>query len=136
MRAGAWYTLGAVAVALLLALVAGTMVGEAGRTGVVAGAAVGLVVQVAGFWLLSVWALPDRPVLAHGLGMLSRFLTVAIVALLWLPASGLPAAPTLLSLVGVFFLTMLLEPMALKAGDSRRAAAAGAGELMKTSTRR
>ena len=136
MRAGAWYTLGSVAVAALLALVAGTMVGEAGRPGVLAGTAVGLVVQVAGFWLLSVWALPDRPVLAHGLGMLARLLVVALVALVWLPASGLPAAPTLLSLVGVFFLTMLLEPMALKAGDSRRAGSAGAGELMKTSTRR
>jgi hypothetical protein len=88
--------------------------------------AIGFTVQVAAFWLLSVWALPGRPVLAHGMAMLLRLVVLGFVAVLWVPRSGLPAAPTLLSLVAVFFLTMLVEPIALRIGAPRRAGSAGA----------
>jgi hypothetical protein len=85
-----------------------------------------VVVQVAGFWLFSVWALPDRPVVAHGVSMLVRLVAVGLVALVWVPRSGAPAGPTLLSLVAVFFLTMLVEPIALLMGTPRRTGPAGA----------
>ena len=126
MRRGAWYTVAAVLVAVLVGTIGGAAAGEAREAGVWAGAAIGVAVQVAGFWLLFVWALPGRPVLAHGLGTLTRLAAVGAVALVWLPRSGFPAAPTLLSLVAVFFLTMLVEPMALRIGGPPRAGSVGA----------
>jgi hypothetical protein len=66
------------------------------------------------FWLLFVWLLPCRPGLAHGLGMLTRFGLVAAVAFVGLPVLGTAAAPTLLALVTVLFLTTLAEPVVLK----------------------
>jgi hypothetical protein len=136
MKRGAWYTVLALAAGALVTMIGGAMAGEADRAAVRTGVAIGLVVQVVGFWLLSVWALRDKPVLAHGLGTLTRLVVVGCVALIWLPRSGLPAAPTLLALVGVFFLTMLIEPMALKIGAPHGAGAAGAASPVTTSTRR
>ena len=126
MRRGGWYTVAAVLIAVAVGLAGSGLVGDAGRAGIRAGVAIGLAVQVAGFWLFSVWAFPDRPVLAHGVGMLMRLLAVGLVALVWVPRSAAPAGPTLFSLVAVLFLTMLVEPMALKIGASRRTGPAGA----------
>ena len=126
MRRGGWYTVAAALAGALVLAVGGAMAGEAGWAAVRTGVVIGVAVQVAGFWLLSVWALRDKPILAHGLGTLARMVAVGCVALIWLPRSGLPAAPTLLSLVGVFFLTMLFEPMALKIGAPQGAGSAGA----------
>lgn len=137
MKRGAWYTAAAAVAAVVVGMIGRAVTtGEPARSGVQAGVAIGVAVQVAGFWLLSVWALPTRPVLAHGAGMLTRLVVVGGVALLWLPRSDLPAAPTLLSLVGVFFLTMLVEPVALKIGAPRVGGASGRGEPVTNSKRR
>ena len=126
MRRGGWYTVAAVLIGVAVTLAGGALVGDAGRAGIRSGAAIGAAAQVAGFWILSVWALPRKPVLAHGVGMLVRLVVVGLVALVWVPRSGLPAAPTLFSLVAVLFLTMLVEPMALKIGGPQRTGSAGA----------
>ena len=137
MRRGGWYTVAAAVAAVLVLTVGRTMTsGEAAWSGVKVGVAIGVMVQVAGFWLLSVWALPNRPVLAHGAGMMTRLVVVGFVALALVPRSGLPAAPTLLSLVGVFFLTMLVEPVALKMGAPQAGGGSGRGKPVTTSTRR
>lgn len=116
MREGWRYT--AAAGAILLLVGGGGVLFTAGapRSGVLAGAAIAVVVQVAAFWLLFVWLLPHRIGLAHGLGMLVRFAAVGLVALAWLPRANLPLGPTLFSLVGVLFLTTLVEPLVAKAG--------------------
>ena len=119
MRVGVWYTAVAVLMAGLVGVVGSGTTGDG--SGVWAGALIGLVVQVVGFWLLFVWLLPRKRGLAHGLGMLLRFAAVAAVALLWLPDAGLAAAPTLFSLVGVLFLTTVAEPVVLQIDSSRAA---------------
>ncbi|MBW3629488.1 MAG: hypothetical protein KY464_09340 [Gemmatimonadetes bacterium] len=137
MKRGAWYTVAAALAAVVVVMIGRAMAdGDAAWSGVRAGVAIGVAVQVVGFWVLSVWALPTRPVLAHGAGMMTRLLVVGCVALLWLPRTGLPAAPTLLSLVGVFFLTMLVEPVALKIGAPQAGVASGRSGPVTTSTRR
>lgn len=115
MIRGVWYTAGALAAAAVVGLLGASLAGA--DSGVWTGVAIGTVVQVAGFWAFSVWLLPGQPVLAHGLGLLMRLLTVGLVALLWLPRAPVTPAPTLFALVGVFFLTMLVEPIVLKIGS-------------------
>ncbi|CAN5720243.1 hypothetical protein BH23GEM7_BH23GEM7_15790 [soil metagenome] len=110
---GIRYALGAVAVAALAVLLGIGMVGPGARDGVLVGGSVALALQVASFWLLAVLLFPERRLLAFGLGIALRFLTVGIAALLLVPALALPPAPTLLTLVGVFLLTTLLEPVVL-----------------------
>ena len=126
MKKGFRYTLVAVIVAAVAGLAGGVWLDESARSGVWVGAAVALVVQVGAFWLLFVWALPERSVLAHGLGMVIRMVAVGVAALVWLPRAGLPAAPTLFSLVAVLFLTTLSEPLVLRIGSSRQPRPAGA----------
>ena len=50
-----------------------------------------------------------------GLGVLLRFATVAMWAFLGVKALGLPAGPTLFSLVIFFFVSTLIEPLFLNA---------------------
>lgn len=114
MRRGMWYTVGSAGVALLVALLGSAMVGERGRSGVWVGAGVALAVQLLAFWVLFVWVLPRRWVLAHGLGLMARLLTVGVAAMVLVPRSGMAAAPTLFSLVAVLFATTLIEPVVLK----------------------
>jgi hypothetical protein len=45
--------------------------------------------------------------------MLGRLSAVGLLALFWVPMSGHPAAPLMFSLVSVFFVTTLLEPVFL-----------------------
>lgn len=110
---GIRYALGAVAVAALAVLLGIGIVGPGARDGVLVGGSVALALQVASFWLLAVLLFPERRLLAFGLGIALRFLTVGIAALLLVPALALPPAPTLLTLVGVFLLTTPLEPVVL-----------------------
>ena len=119
MKRGVVFTAAALAVAAVVGMVGAMGVDEAGREGVWVGVAIGFAVQVVGFWLLFVFAFPDRVVLAHGLGVLIRMLALGVVALVWLPVSGLRAAPTLLAMVGVLFLTMLVEPLVMKTSTER-----------------
>ena len=107
-----------VAVSLLVALLGAGLAGPGSGAGVVAGAGIGCAFQLLSFWTMLA-LLPGRQMLAFGLGMLGRFALVAVVALVGLPLAGLPAAPTLLSLVTVLFATTLLEPVFL-AADTRK----------------
>jgi hypothetical protein len=91
-----------------------------GRTGAWSGAAFAFAVQVIGFWLLFVWVLPKRHGLAHGLGAMLRMAVVALSALWLVPLVGVPAAPTLLALVTVLFLTTLSEPVILRIVNPER----------------
>lgn len=120
MRSGLWYTLVVLAVAAAVAGVGTALEDGPGRTAVWMGVGIATFVQLAAFWLLFVLLLPGQPVLAHGLGMLGRLGTVVLVALLGLPLSGVPAAPTLFSLVAVLFVTTLCEPVILQVAKRTR----------------
>jgi hypothetical protein len=114
VRSGIWYTAAAALVTFGVAAGSTLLLEGAGRAGAWSGAAGAFAVQVLGFWLLFVWMLPERQGLAHGLGALIRLAVVALAALWVVPAAGLPAAPTLLTLVMVLFLTTLSEPIILR----------------------
>lgn len=89
------------------------LVGPESRQAVWVGVLVALVFQLLLFVVLFVVALAKQPMLAYGLSMLGRFFVVASVALFWAPWLQLPAAPLLFSLVTVFFVTTLIEPLFL-----------------------
>lgn len=114
------YALVSLAAALVVGVAAAQLAGEAGRSGVVAGAAVG-----AGFQLLVFWAMsalfPSQPMLVFGVGMLGRFVLVAVAALVLVPLAGWAPAPMLLTLVSVLFATTLLEPLFLRPANGNKA---------------
>jgi hypothetical protein len=74
------------------------------------GAAIAFLIQVALFCFLFLWVCSGQPLLAHWLGVMGRVAAVVFL-LFWVPQSGLPTAPLLLTLVAVFFTTTLLEPL-------------------------
>lgn len=101
----------AVAVVATIVFAAGVALteGEARR-------AVGIGVLVAAAFQLLLFAVaaaafPANRLLAYGVGLLGRLLLVVVGALVLVPATGLPAAPFLLSLVTVLFATTVLEPV-------------------------
>jgi hypothetical protein len=100
-------------VSLLVAVVGGAMAGPDGRPAVWMGAGVAFVIQWVLFTVLFVAAFAARPLVAHGVGILGRLLAVGAAALFWVPWAGVPAAPFLLALVAVFFMTTLVEPLVL-----------------------
>ncbi|HYW06190.1 MAG TPA: hypothetical protein VE913_04485 [Longimicrobium sp.] len=105
-------------VALIAALVYGAGVALAApgtRHGVAVGVMAGSIFQLLLF-LVTGTAFPGKPLAAYGVGMVGRLLLVFVAMLVLVPAAGLPAGPTLLSLVAVLFATTLLEPVALAAG--------------------
>jgi hypothetical protein len=110
VASGVRYSVGAVVVAFLVVAVAGLFVDAAEWSGVVAGAGLGLLVQVLVFWLLGVLAFPTRRLVLVGVGMAVRMVALLLAAFFG-PAFGLPLAPLLLTLVSVFVLTTLLEPV-------------------------
>ena len=114
---GLRYTAAALAAAALVAVV-GLGLAPRHRDGVLAGAGIGVAVQVAVFWLFFVWLYPGRAWHGYGLGLLVRLAMFALAAFVLVPAAGLPLAATLLSLVGVFWLTTMLEPLFLKTRTS------------------
>lgn len=72
-----------------------------------------VVVQGVGFGFA--WSLrKDHVMLGWGAGMMLRFVSLAIYALVVVRALGLSLAPALLSLAGFFFVTTLVEPILLK----------------------
>lgn len=115
MTRGAIAALLAVPVVGALVLAAGIALEPAGRGGVLAGVLVGCAVQLLLFALAAL-VFAEHPLAAYGVGLVVRLLVVVLAALVLVPATGLPAAPTLLSLVSVLFATTLLEPVALAAG--------------------
>jgi hypothetical protein len=114
---GLRYTAAALAAAALVAA-AGLRMAPAYRDGVLAGAAVGVAVQVAVFWVFMVWLYPGRGWTGYGLGLLVRMAVFGLAAFLLVPKLGLPFAATLFSLVGVFWLTTMMEPLFLKTRTS------------------
>ena len=114
---GIRYTAAALAAAALVAAV-GLGLAPRYRDGVLAGAGIGAGVQVAVFWLFFVWLYPGRGWHGYGLGLLVRLAVFALAAFVLVPAAGLPLAATLFSLVGVFWLTTMMEPLFLKTRTS------------------
>ena len=115
---GLRYTLAALALAALVAG-AGIAFLDAGyRDAVLAGAGIGVAVQVAAFWIFAVWLFPGRAWHGYGMGMLARLAAFGAAAFVVVPAAGLPLAATLFSLVGVFWLTTMVEPVFLKTRTS------------------
>jgi hypothetical protein len=101
------------AITVVAGVVGSFFVTPEARTAVWIGAGVAFGVQMVLFVVLFVLVFSSRPMLAHGLGMLGRFLAIVAIALLGLPWSEQPAAPLLLTVVAVFFLTTVLEPLIL-----------------------
>jgi hypothetical protein len=105
------YAAAATAATLLVALIALAAAPAGDWRGVAFGAGAALGVQVLLFWVLGALLFPDRRMVVMGLAMGGRFVAFGLLALLAVPALGLPAAATLLTLVGVFLATSLLEPV-------------------------
>ena len=83
------------------------------RHAIVVSAAVAYVVQLASFVIARAWA-ATNVVAGWGMGMLIRFIVLAIYALLGARLLGVPLAPALVSLAAFFFVSTLLEPVLLK----------------------
>lgn len=114
---GIRYTAVSLAVAALVA-VAGLRMAPRFGEGILAGAAIGVTVQVAVFWIFAVWLYPGRGWHGYGLGLLVRLAVFGLAAFVVVPRAGLPMAATLFSLVGVFWLTTVMEPLFLKTRTS------------------
>lgn len=132
MRSALRYALAAAAIAALVGWAGSALVEPGNRDGVWVGAGVAAAVQAVLFWLLFVRLLPQQRGIAHALGVLGRFGVVGVMALVWIPYAGLPLAPTLFSLVTVFFVTTLVEPLFLQPVLP----AASSGDAATTTTRR
>ncbi len=113
MRGVYGFAAAAAVVALLVGSVGGLFVNGGARPIVWLGVTIAFAVQLVLFVALFVMAFAARPLLAHGLGMVGRFVTFAVAALICLASGEIAAAPLLLSLVAVFFLTTLVEPFFL-----------------------
>lgn len=99
--------------ASLVAALGGVIAAPEDRSAVWVGAGLAVSVQLLLFVLFFLIVLREHPLAAHGLSIVVRFLVFGVVALFWVPWSGIAAAPLLFSLVAVFFLTTLLEPFFL-----------------------
>jgi hypothetical protein len=104
---------------LLVGVIGGLLVPAEARQAVWAGAGIAFLVQIVLFVVLFVIALARNPLLAHMLGIVGRFAALAMLAFLWVPLAGLPAAPFLFSAVSVLFLTTLMEPLVLMRGAEK-----------------
>lgn len=113
-RIGLGYTVGTAAAGAVVAAVGILAVGMAAAKAVLFGVGVGVVVQVGLFWGLFVFAMPDKPAIAHLLGMLIRFMTVALAALIGVAIAEVSPAPALFSLVACLFVSTLLEAYFVK----------------------
>ena len=76
-------------------------------------AGVALAIQVVGFVFIRV-LLPANVMAGWGAGLLLRFLTLVIHALVGTRVMGYPPAPALMSLAAFFFVSTLVEPLFLK----------------------
>ena len=107
-------------IAALVYLAASLMVPPESRRAVAIGVGLGAAWQALVLTVTLV-ALGHNRLAAFGVGMLARFLLVAVAALVAIPALGVPMGPALLSMVTVLFATTLIEPVlfAAGAGDTR-----------------
>jgi hypothetical protein len=115
MNRGTLISLAAVPVIGLMVFMGGVAMAPDGRSGVMVGVLLGCVIQLLLLGATQA-AFPDKPLAAYGVGLVARMVVVVAAALVLVPATRLPPAPMLLSLVTVLFATTLLEPVALAAG--------------------
>jgi hypothetical protein len=109
---------GIVAIAAAVWAAALAFVGPEGRQGASVGAAIAAGWQMLVLGVLAV-ALPGNQLIAHGVGMLARLAMVVAAGVVIVPATGLPLAPTLLTMVTVLFATTLIEPVAFSGAGAR-----------------
>jgi len=83
------------------------------RHAIVVSAGIAYVVQLLSFVIARAWA-TTNVVAGWGLGMLLRFAVLALYALVFAKALGLPLTSALVSLAAFFFVSTLLEPVLLK----------------------
>lgn len=102
-------------IAALVWVAAALMVAPGQRHAVTVGVVAAAVWQMVVLTVTLV-ALHRNRLAAFGVGMLARFLLVALAALVGVPALGLSPAPALLSMVTVLFATTLIEPVLFAAG--------------------
>ena len=76
-------------------------------------AGIALGIQIIGFVFVRV-LVPANVMAGWGAGMLLRFLTLVLHALIGVRLMGFPPAPALLSLAAFFFVSTLIEPVFLK----------------------
>ena len=107
-------------IAAVVYLAASLMVPPESRRAVAIGVGLGAAWQAL-VLTVTLAALGHNRLAAFGVGMLARFLLVAVAALVAIPALGVPMGPALLSMVTVLFATTLIEPVlfAAGAGDTR-----------------
>ncbi len=120
MKSASWLVpVGVLVIGAAVYAVAAAVVAPGARTGALVGVAVAVAFQLLLFGLArAVFA--RNPLAAYGVGLLGRLLLVIVSALVLVPAAGLPAMPTLFSLVSVLFATTLLEPVALASGTPKK----------------
>jgi hypothetical protein len=83
------------------------------RHAIVVSAIVAYVVQLVSFVIARAWS-ASNIVAGWGMGMLIRFLVLAIYAFLSARVLGLPVTAALVSLAAFFFVSTLIEPVLLK----------------------
>jgi hypothetical protein len=84
----------------------------ADRHAIVVSALIAYVVQLCSFAIARTMAATNVTA-GWGLGMLLRFVVLALYALIFLKMLGLPATAALVSLASFFFVSTLLEPVLL-----------------------
>jgi heme/copper-type cytochrome/quinol oxidase subunit 4 len=85
----------------------------ADRHAIVVSAVIAYVVQLASFMIARAWA-ATNVVAGWGLGMLIRFVVLALYALVGVKVLHLQTTPALVSLAAFFFVSTLAEPVLLK----------------------
>ena len=85
----------------------------ADRHAIVVSAEIAYVVQFCSFLIARAFV-PTNVVAGWGLGMLIRFAVLALYALVFAKALGLPLTSALVSLAAFFFVSTLLDPVLLK----------------------
>jgi len=83
------------------------------RHAMIVSAVLAYVVQLISFAVARAWA-ATNVIAGWGMGMLIRFIVLAIYALIGARVLGLPIAAALVSLAAFFFVSTLLEPVLLK----------------------
>ncbi len=83
------------------------------RHALIVSAVMGYAVQLIAFAIARAWTVTNV-VAGWGMGMLIRFIVLAIYAFLSSRVLGLPVAAALVSLAAFFFVSTLLEPVLLK----------------------
>ena len=113
------YAIAALAVVVVALALAWTLLAHEGRLSVVAAAAIAWPTQIGLFaLLLRAQSDPARFMMWWGAGILGRVGVVATVGLLMGRLGSIDPAVLLMSLVGIFFALLLLEPVFLARSEN------------------